>query len=52
MANARWVGYGGNTMMPFDVAKLRRGESQERCECEIKLTRAQREETVKRVTKP
>jgi hypothetical protein len=33
-------------------SKLRRAKSQKRCECETKLTRAQREYTVKRVTKP
>jgi hypothetical protein len=32
--------------------KASKGESQKRCECETKLTRAPREEAVKRVAKP
>jgi hypothetical protein len=42
----------GDITSPGQEVKLRRVKSHERGECETKLTRNRREETVKRVIKP
>jgi hypothetical protein len=39
-------------MIPCGESMLRRGEAQECCEHEIRLTRPQEEQTARRVTKP
>jgi hypothetical protein len=50
--NSRWAPGHGDVVDPGSESMLRRGKSQGRGECEIELTRIQREENVKRVNKP
>jgi hypothetical protein len=50
--NDRWGSYRGDKVTPRRQAKLRRGESQERCGGLRIAARVQREQTVKRVAKP
>jgi hypothetical protein len=50
--NSKWVHGDGDITVPCGRVRLRRGQSHGRGEYEIRLTRVQGEETVKRVIKP